>query len=333
MSGSYTYPAGVPINPQLPPPNGEAAISIFGYIPNRAFAIVALVTFCIAVIFHTFYLVRVRGTRTFYGLMVFGGICEIVGYGARLKAASNPFIVNGFVIQYFFIVVAPVFFQSAFYIAVASALKRLEGGGTALLGFNPKLLVAFMITADVFTTIVQIIGAALIGVAESSAYDNGGKSSTISPKQANDILLAGLSLQTASFLAFLMLLGLCAYRSRGVTQSRGLPIKFSVVLFISSLLVFLRTTFRLAETAEGVFSYASRTEGLFAGLEYVPVILAVLLFAAFPLHKLLPAAHEATAASVAAVDEKPEEGLQPGVSNMSSPTLVRPGSGEVHETK
>lgn len=93
------------------------------------------------------------------------------------------------------VVVAPVFFQSAFYIAVASALKRLEGGGTALLGFNPKLLVAFMITADVFTTIVQIIGAALIGVAESSAYDNGGKSSTISPKQANDILLAGLSLQ------------------------------------------------------------------------------------------------------------------------------------------
>lgn len=83
----------------------------------------------------------------------------------------------------------------------------------------------------------------------------------------------------------------------------------------------------------GVFSYASRTEGLFAGLEYVPVILAVLLFAAFPLHKLLPPAHEATAASVAAVDEKPEEGLQPGVSNMSSPTLVRPGSGEVHETK
>lgn len=296
MSSDYTFPPGVPVNPVRPIPDGEAPISIFGYIPNRAFAIVALVTFCVAVLVHTYYLVRVRGTRTFQALMAFGALCEVVGYAARLSASKNPFIVVKFVIQYFFsnlilpsvvrdehradtqtnplaVVVSPVFFQAAFYIALADALRLLEGGGRTLLGFNPKILVAVMITADVVTTIVQICGAALIGVAESSTYRDG-KSSTVTSDQANDILLAGLSLQvsclrnslepacnaadtvaehlqTASFLAFLILLAVCISRSRKTSIAARLPGRFTAILFLASLLVFLRTTFRLAETAEG----------------------------------------------------------------------------------
>lgn len=145
----------------------------------------------------------------------------MVGYAARLTASENPFVVVKFIIQYFFsashhallpclvivrladmtvqpqsVVVAPTFVQSAFYIAIAEALRRLEGGGRALLGFNPKVLVIVLITADTITTIVQIAGAALIGVAESSEYRDG-ESSTITSDQANDILLAGLSLQVS----------------------------------------------------------------------------------------------------------------------------------------
>ncbi|GAA5987675.1 hypothetical protein JCM10908_007167 [Rhodotorula pacifica] len=323
MSSGYAYPKGVPVNPKDPIPDSEAPISIFGYIPNRTFAIVALITFCVAVLVHSFYLVRFRGTRTFQALIAFGALCEVVGYAARLTASKNPFIVVKFVIQYFFIVVAPVFFQAAFYIALAGALKRLDRGGRALLGFNPKILVAVMITADVITTIVQIAGAALIGVAESTTYRDG-QSSTITSAQANDILLAGLSLQTASFLAFLSLLAVCIVRSRKAQLSSRLPRRFTTVLFVASLLVFLRTTFRLAETAEGVFSYASRTEPLFAGLEYLPVILAVLLFAAFPLYKLLPPKQHTS--HVSADEEQHRLAMQAETSNASEPTLVRPGS-------
>lgn len=59
------------------------------------------------------------------------------------------------------------------------------------------------------------------------------------------------NLQTASFLAFLVLLTLCVVRSRRTTGESGLPMKYVVVLFLASLLIFLRTIFRLAETAEG----------------------------------------------------------------------------------
>ncbi len=49
------------------------------------------------------------------------------------------------------------------------------------------------VTIDVATTILQIAGAALIGVSESARVQGNG--SAITPEQANDILLAGLALQ------------------------------------------------------------------------------------------------------------------------------------------
>lgn len=43
-------------------------------------------------------------------------------------------------------------------------------------------------------------------------------------------------------------------------------------LFVGpSLLVFLRTLFRLAETAQGLWSFASTHESLFGTLEFAPV--------------------------------------------------------------
>lgn len=251
-------------------------------------------------------------------------IMEIVGYSCRLVSHYHPFVVNYFVVQYFFVVVSPVFFvrrtvvvlpfpadlkatlgrcpspaclylgtdtflcqqQAAFYLALGLALRRLDHRGSTLLGFNPKILISVMIASDVVTTIIQIAGAALIGVAESDQYQ--GKKFSLTSSQANNILLAGLAIQMASFFAFLCLLVFVIVRSERTFTAAHLPRRFSTFLFTASLLVFLRTTFRLAETAQGVFGPASRSEALFGTLEYLPVILAVGLYAAVPLAELLP---------------------------------------------
>lgn len=286
-STSYSFPAGVPQNPNQNPPYSESAVAIYGYIPSRALATIALITFGLSLLNHVVHMIRLRGTRTFQGLFVFGCACEIVGYANRLFAHYHPFVINYYIVQYFFIVVSPVFFQGAFYTALGIALRRLDHHGSTLLRFEPRILVAAMIISDVVTTIIQVVGAALIGVAEAARYSES-RTSSLSSGQANDILLAGLAIQTASFLAFLILLAMCIYRSHTTFTAAHLPRQFSTTLFIASLLVFLRTTFRLAETGQGVFGYASRTEALFGCLEYLPVILAVAIFAAVPLYDLLP---------------------------------------------
>jgi hypothetical protein len=57
----------------------------------------------------------------------------------------------------------------------------------------PSTLVFIVI--DSVTTVIQIVGAALIGVAESK--DSRGEETKITSDQANNILLAGLALQVS----------------------------------------------------------------------------------------------------------------------------------------
>ena len=258
--------------------------------------------FGLAFVCHFALLVRLRATRIFQGLLSLGCLMEVVGYGFRVTAhctsrardrsrchrrgfelvytlaeqssltysladlchVVSPFKVVYFVIQYFTIVVAPVFFSAAFYLALSLAIRRLPYGiGHGLLSFSPRIFVGVFIAADVVTTVIQIAGAALIGVSESSNVRGRG-ASKVSTKQANDILLAGLSIQTASFLAFMVILSVVTWRAN-MTRPTTLPRRFTFLLIFTSLLVMLRTVFRLAETAQGESSVEFRLS-LAAGL-------------------------------------------------------------------
>lgn len=175
------------------------------------------------------------------------------------------------------------------------------------------------VTDDIVTTALQVTGASLIGTAESSI--GRGESPSVSPDTANHILTAGLAIQVcvtsrdvklcyrfllitgtqcATFLGFLCIVGYSAINNRKMSHAgiksetasfeRSSPAKvptlFFAILTITSLLVWLRTLFRLAETAQGLFSFASTSEALFGTLEFAPIILTLLLWAAWPLHKM-----------------------------------------------
>lgn len=131
----------------------------------------------------------------------------------------------------------------------------------------PKLILWIFIVCDVVATIVQIAGAALIGVAYSNRKD---------PTTPNNILLAGLSFQVFSFAIFLIVLfwTLIKARKSSATISRS----FIVALVIAALAVYLRTCFRLAETAEGLMESLSTHEVYFGCLEFAPIVVAVYLF-------------------------------------------------------
>ncbi len=213
-------------------------------------------------------------------------LMEIIGYIFRtLSSVQDPYLVTDFVVQYFFIVVAPVFISASIYVCL-SKLIRLAGAE----GFDvqshfllrPKVLLWVFITADVVTTIIQVAGAALIGVAESNGD---------SPKTANNILLAGLAIQTGAFLIFLVLYGMFALllsrdaKIQGHFKSKR---PFMLATGVVSILVLLRTVFRLAETSEGVFGYAGSHEVFFGCLEYAPIVVAVWIMAIWHPGRWLP---------------------------------------------
>ncbi|KAF3002419.1 hypothetical protein E8E13_003513 [Curvularia kusanoi] len=195
------------IDPNWPPPggDGDATIIIYGYTPNFALCVLALVLFSILGLAHGWQLSKYR--TWYFSTTMIGIVFEIIGYIARtLSAKRDPYRVAYFVIQYFFVVVAPVFFAAAIY-TVLSVLIRATPDGPRHAPLRPKLILWIFITCDVVATIVQIVGAALIGVAYSNRRD---------PTNPNHILLAGLVFQAVTFLLFIVLLTLFVWRARDV---------------------------------------------------------------------------------------------------------------------
>jgi hypothetical protein len=174
---------------------------------------------------------------------------EVVGYIFRcLSSQQDPYSVPFFVVQYFFIVVAPVFFSAAIYTIIS-------------------VILGIFITCDVVATVLQIVGSALIGVAYSNDKN---------PNTPNNILLAGLAFQVFSFAVFVVSLSLFLGKSRQVTSAAFKS--FSCASVMATLMVYLRTCFRLAETAQGLQHYLSTHEVFFGCLEFAPVVVAVYTF-------------------------------------------------------
>lgn len=157
-----------------------------------------------------------------------------------------------------------VFISAAIYTLITVMINRL---GRQYSPIPPKLILWLFITCDVVATIVQVAGAALVGTAYSNGKD---------PTTANHILLAGLAFQVFSFAMFILLLSLFVWRCRKVASSKMK--QFFVAVFVATLAVYLRTCFRLAETAEGLLEYLSTHEAFFGCLEFLPIVVAVYVF-------------------------------------------------------
>lgn len=157
---------------------------------------------------------------------------------------------------------APVFLSAAIYTTLTSLIANHGERDLSPLGLSKKTILAIFITSDVVATIVQVAGAALIGVSESNRK---------SPDTGNNVLLAGLAFQVFSFLIFMILLLIFLRNARKVMLLQ----RFTWALVASSFLVYLRTCFRLAETSQGVMGYASSHEAFFGALEFGPIVLAV----------------------------------------------------------
>ena len=235
----------------------------YSYTPSLAVGALGVALFAIAFAAHLYLLLKHR--TWYFSTVLVGTFMEVLGYIFRiLSSQQDPYSVPWFVAQYFCIVVAPVMFSAAIY-SIVSVLINDYGKQYAPL--PPKVVLGIFITCDVVATIVQIAGAALVGSRYSNMQD---------PTTANNILLGGLAFQVVSFAVFLGVLGwtLVKARKSSVTISRS----FLIALIVATLAVYLRTCFRLAETAEGLMQNLSTHEAFFGCLEFLPIVVAVYTF-------------------------------------------------------
>ena len=102
-----------PRNPNVPPGDGEASITLYGYIPALALGVVGVVCF----IFNTFpniWYIWKSGRRylTFHLCLIIGCLVEAAGYAARIHSHYNPFRIDNFVAQFLMIILVSLSFLS-----------------------------------------------------------------------------------------------------------------------------------------------------------------------------------------------------------------------------
>ncbi|KAK2608387.1 hypothetical protein QQS21_003073 [Conoideocrella luteorostrata] len=267
---SSEYTSGGYIDPNFPNPHGphDVPIIIYGFTPSFPLALFATVLFSLLLFCHCFQAALFRSW--YFSTFSIGLFFEVAGYIARcLSARLDPYHLIYFVLNYFFIVTAPVFLAAGIYAILSVLISRL-GGKYAFM--SPKLIMWFFITSDVVATITQVAGASLIGSKTSKHED---------PTTANNILLGGLAYQVFSMSVFVFVAtGFLIPARREIYQRKGMSV-FVSVFALATCLVYVRTIFRLAETSEGLFGNLQTHEIYFAVLEFAPVAGAALLFAAW----------------------------------------------------
>lgn len=259
--------------------NNSAKLKISSYTPNLALSILGTGMFAIMLLLHGIHVIQHRMWS--YALILVACIMEVIGYVLRIMSSHiDPYRISFFVGQYFCITCAPVFIAACIYIYLTQFALWMEQAGFPTESFAgirlkaPRILCIF-ITADIACTLLQITGASLIGNRTSKHED---------PTQANNILIGGLAVQTAFSILFLcIMIKVIIACSKCASQNEKLAAAWHATRFttlavcLAGSLVTLRTIFRVAESADGVFGYLSSHEAFFGALEFAPIILSLTL--------------------------------------------------------
>ncbi|KAI8957710.1 RTA1-domain-containing protein [Daldinia sp. FL1419] len=212
--------------------------------------------------------------------MVLGLICEILGYAGRIMSWKNQWSENGFLMQICCLTIAPAFLAAGIYLCIRRIVFAFGPGNSRI---PPKYYTRIFIPCDIISLILQAAGG---GIA-SSAFHTGHSTDT-----GDNIMIAGLAFQVFTLLMFMILstdflihtlrrrrtLGSAALDQEPalVAMRKSWMFKaFPSALALSTICIFWRSVFRVAELSGGWAGPLMGRQDLFIGFEGVMITVAV----------------------------------------------------------
>ncbi|ANZ77982.1 BA75_04991T0 [Komagataella pastoris] len=265
------------------------AYKLFNYNPSLPAAIAFAVVFSLLTLIQSFLVFHVGVRQNFtinYGRkkrlccimipFIVGLLMESVGYVARAFATQDKDSIIVYCMQSTFILIAPVLMAATLYMVFGELVKttNTEQHTCIRMKYFTKILVA----ADVVSLLVQAAGGGLI------AMDSARKWGKI-------IVIVGLFIQIIFFGGFFILS--IVYTIQVHKHARTLVSKYShwtlsfVVLFITSLLILVRSVFRVVEFFGGYDGAIASNEKLIYGLDAVPILVGSIIFVFFNYSRIL----------------------------------------------
>ncbi|OQE89789.1 hypothetical protein PENNAL_c0013G03742 [Penicillium nalgiovense] len=220
---------------------------LYRYTPSLVAAIIFIVLFALATSYHLYQVVRPR--FWYFTIFVVGGAFQIVGYICRALAHNDKENIPIYSVGVIMILLAPPLYAASIYMTLGRLIVHLDAENLSLVPV--KWLTAIFVTGDVIAFVMQAAGGGIMASGTLSAMTTG-----------EHITIGGLVVQLVFFSVFIIASSIFHYRIRknptekSVDRSRTSTWELVMTgLYVTSVLILVRSIFRLIEYAQGNSGY------------------------------------------------------------------------------
>ncbi|OOQ88102.1 RTA1 domain protein [Penicillium brasilianum] len=281
-----------------------ANASFYHYNPSLAVAIVAAVLYGIAFILTFVQWIRYRSWV--WAVMVVAAAMEAVGYIGRCISTQNVTDKPIYVLQFSLIILAPVLMAACCYVLFGRILFLIvprEERTFRLCWVPPRFITPLFVGFDVVALFLQLVGAVMISTVDSTDTDAASKLN-----KGKHIAQAGVIIQLIAFGLFSVaavrfnftskrftktiheryeLSGEKDYIVDGIARKKHWPALLRVVN-LTTVLILVRSVYRLVEFTEGVTGYINTHEWTMYVFDTLVIYPCVALFIYWHPGKYLP---------------------------------------------
>ncbi|RTE81511.1 hypothetical protein BHE90_003952 [Fusarium euwallaceae] len=245
---------------------------LYHFDPSFAAAVLFAVLFGGASFRHLQLLIKSK-TWAFIPFLI-GCLFETAGYGARAYSAKQTpdWTLMPYIIQSILILLGPAFFAGSIYMVLGRLIQVLDGEDYSLI--RVKWLTKLFLLGDILSIFGQGGGGGLLAGSKSKSTQDLG----------NTVILLGLGVQVVFFSGFMLVTAVFHIR---ITMHPTLKSKsttrpwqrFLCVLYFSSVLIMVRSVFRMVEYAQGNNGSLMKKEIYAYVLDALLMLIAAVIFA------------------------------------------------------
>jgi hypothetical protein len=241
---------------------------LYRFVPSLPLAIVSIVVFGLLSLAHTYRMFR---TRSWFCVpFIIGGIFETIGYTGRAISHSDKETLTPYIIQSLLILLAPALFAASIYMVLGRVIVAIQGAHLSVIPIRRQTLI--FVCGDVLAFLTQMGGGGIQASGSVSTFKTGEK-----------IILAGLGMQILFFGFFVVCSTIFHLRCRKNPTPASLDPKMPwqqmiVMLYTVSILILVRSIFRIVEYAGGNDGYLLRSEWPVYALDALLMAITMLVF-------------------------------------------------------
>ncbi|KUJ12579.1 RTA1-domain-containing protein [Mollisia scopiformis] len=219
----------------------------YHYDPTLVGAIIFIVLFIATTSLHSYQLLR---TRIWFMIpFVVGGLFEWIGYvGRAVSSQQSPnWTLGPYIVQVLLLLVAPALFAASIYMELGRIILLVDGEAHSWI--KKRWLTKIFVAGDILSFLLQAGGGGIQSSGKASSVTTG-----------SHIITGGLVIQLLFFGFFIIV---AVHFDRAIhknptprSQSPHVPWrKHLIALYVASLLIMIRSIFRVVEYVQGFDGY------------------------------------------------------------------------------